>query len=232
VQRLADAMRRHTLRRRPFEAIRRIAATVIRRRLSRLPRPGGARGLFVAVLGPDGSGKTSAIDRLAGRAPLPVARWYLGAYPAETPGRGRRGAAGLRFVGRVARLVRGSVAARVHAARGGLAVTDRHPIELPAFGRGVRRVMMARLALGPDMILVLDAPAEMLRARKPEHDVADLERARTAYRRLAETDSRVVILDATRSPSRTAEDVMRTIWGEYASRRGGMQAAGRRRAGG
>ncbi len=63
----------------------------------------------------------------------------------------------------------------------------------------------------PDIVLVLDAPAEVLLARKGEHDLVALERARVGYARLV-ADGRAVRLDATSEPELVRSVAIQHIW--------------------
>jgi len=95
--------------------------------------------------------------------------------------------------------------ARYAQARGHLVVFDRYAYDalLPQPQRRnplkrLRRWLLAHACPPPHLVLVLDAPAEVLYARKGEHTVGKLESQRQAYRSLQTRLSNVTILDATR----------------------------------
>ena len=59
----------------------------------------------------------------------------------------------------------------------------------------------------PDIIFVLDAPADILYARKQELTVGEIDRQRKIYRNFAKCNSRAILVDATQ----TSEEVARQI---------------------
>ncbi|HEX5467213.1 MAG TPA: hypothetical protein VFW92_11120 [Candidatus Limnocylindrales bacterium] len=217
---LAPRIGRHWAAGRPVRARLELAANRVRRRLATLGLP-PLRGLSVALLGPDGAGKSSALETFTGLPAVPVRRIYLGLYGTGLPsGRGGSG-----FARRALLAWRGHVAGRLARARGQLVVFDRHPLEVDRPGSGGRRARLRRWLLGhaiprPDVILVLDAPAEVLAARRPEHDVADLARQREAYQALAASLRGAHLIDASAQPALVQRAVLAAIW-QAAARRGG-----------
>lgn len=166
----------------------RALAVRARRRLARTPLL-APRGLTIALLAPDGAGKSTLASALVELWPLPARGHYLGLYPSADPWL-HRGPAALRPLKRIARTWTTVVRATFDRARGHLVVLDRHPREaLLDQSRGVkarvRRVVFGRLLPAPDLVVVLDAPAEVLAARKPEHTVAELAGRRQRYLALA-----------------------------------------------
>jgi thymidylate kinase len=153
-------------------------------------------GTTVAVLGPDGAGKSTVVRTLARE--LPDARLaYLGAYPRD--GRTARRPAGLDTIERCLRLALRGAVVEGHRRRGRTVLLDRHPREVPfgpptrSWRARLRRRLVARMVPAPDVLVVLDAPAAVLHARKPEHRLDEVERMRERYRRLAETQGAVVV---------------------------------------
>ncbi len=181
------------------------------------------RGPSVALLGPDGAGKSHLVHELPNAFPLGVRSFYLGLYPAGSEH--HRGPKGLGFVLRLGGMWRRYAAARVQQLRGRLALFDRHPYDArlaprqrPRVTDRVRRAVLGHALPAPDLLLVLDAPGEVLHARKPEHpaDVLDAEMAR--YRDLAGRLSRAELVDATRTPEAVLDDVVTRIWRVWARR--------------
>ncbi len=211
LQRLRRALHRSA----PLSA--RALAGELRRCVRRALRP---TGLTVAVLGPDGSGKSSVIERMladlapvfrrtlrlhlrprlvgAGRAPAGDAT-----APHALPARGTAAS-----LAKLALFLADYIAG--HAlriwplkCRSALVVFDRHYRDLAVDARRYRYGgplalvrWAARFVPGPDLWVVLDAPAAVLQARKREVPAAESERQRTAYRELAEHLPNGVVVDA------------------------------------
>ncbi len=185
-------------------------------------------GLHVAVVGPDGAGK-SALARELGRMLAPafrrVDRFHL--FPRLL--RGSR-APGLPVVEPHGLPVRGAAGSLLKAAyylaeysvgfllkvtpllvRSSLVIFDRYAYDLPIdplrhrYGGPMWLLrLIASSAPRPDLLLILDAPEECLAARKRELPPAELARQRAAYRLLAR-ETPAVVLDG----SAPAEDVAR-----------------------
>jgi len=169
-------------------------------------------GPVVALLGPDGAGKGTVIEALRARIPAGVSVIYLGERRGKSPhpnppphaGERERSQAGegeeterhvsalrecafvsYRAVRFWSLLLRGYLAAW----SGHIVLCDRHPIEAlairPRTSRSaawLERVLFGRLMPWPDAVAVLDAPGEVLYARKGEHSPAVLEHQRQRYR--------------------------------------------------
>lgn len=175
------------------------------------PLRGRRHGLTVAVLAPDGAGKSTLVTALAPSLPWPTATGYLGLEGGRFARRRRRVpglglAARLSYAwvthGRTRRLRRG----------GGVVLYDRHPCEFltapepsSAMGR-TRRTVLAHSLPRPDLVLVLDTEPEVLFARKPEHPLPHVVAARERYLALARSLPGAVVIDAGRRP----EDVVAT----------------------
>jgi thymidylate kinase len=208
-------------------AIRRRRATARLRRLAG-PLVRWRRGLTITLLGPDGAGKSTAAAALERSFPFPVRSVYL------SPARPRRRPAppglglGLRVAGLLGRWVEGFG----HRARGRLVVFDRYPYDalLPPrrpvgrLGR-LRRAVLGHAVPPPAITVVLDAPGELLHARKGEHDPAALEAERRGFLALAERRRGAVVLDAARDADAVRRDLTAAIWAAY-RRRWAPRAAG------
>ena len=202
-------------------------ASLRRRAIGRLARSAGLfprsrRGMTVALVGPDGAGKSSSAAALARSFPLAVRTVYMS--PAMTPRRGPspRGARlALRIGAQLWRWCR----AQALRLRGRLVLFDRYAYDalLPArwplgpLGR-LRRWLLGHACPAPQLIVVLDAPGELLHARTGEHSPVVLEAERRAYLRLARGRARAIVVDATHEPDRVRRDVTGAIWAAYQSR--------------
>ncbi|MEA2633981.1 MAG: hypothetical protein QOH92_748 [Chloroflexota bacterium] len=164
----------------------------------RLPLGFRRAGPVVALLGPDGAGKGTVIEALQARIPAGVTVIYLGErrHPQPDPGRERakdRKVSALRECAFVAYrafrfwsiLLRGYL----WAWSGHIVLCDRHPIEAlairPRISRSaawLERFLFGRLMPWPDAVALLDAPGEVLYARKGEHSPDVLEHQRQRYR--------------------------------------------------
>ncbi len=214
--------RRMRARAGPTVRIRQVAARVVRW-LDRRDPPFLRRGVSVALLGPDGTGKSMLSGRLLRDGPLEVRTVYLGLYGGQRDHRGGRRIPGVGFAGRLLRMWRGWLLGRIHVARGRIVVFDRHPIEArSSLGTGRRapigRRLLARSIPSPDVIVVLDAPAAVLYARKPEHPVDRLDAQRTAYLGLARTLPGATVVNVERPADAVAHEVAAIVWGHVAER--------------
>ncbi len=188
----------------------------VARRIGWRLRPLRRRGVTVALLAPDGAGKTTLTNALAGGFPIPVRSIYMGLYRTGgrrlPPGIGLASRVGLQWI----RYGRGAY----HRARGRVVLFDRYTDDAgldaggPSGSRDrLRRRVLAGVVPRPDLILVLDAPAEELHRRKGEHDSDHLEAARRHYRAVAESSRRrAAVLDATRPPEAVAGEAAALIW--------------------
>ena len=202
----------------PVESIRRRIRPALLRRLRKPHTALRRRGIDVAVLGPDGAGKSSLAASLAATFPVPTKTIYLGLYGAGLAGAGRFG-----FVRRLARLWRGWGRGFWHRLRGRLVVYDRHAFDtLIGSSRGTLKARLRRWALlhaipDPALVLILDAPADVLFARKGEHDLAILDAQRRGYQALAARLGSAEIVDATRDAETVRRDAVARTWRRLAS---------------
>jgi thymidylate kinase len=217
----------------------------------------------VALIGADGSGKTSVARALPGVLPRPVRYLYMGVSaessnvllpttrlarrikrmvgaPPDTAGPPSHEAIAARrrpssLPRRVLRSVRAALRLGNRTAeewyrqlvawrwqrQGAIVVYDRHFfIDYHAYdvssahARSVeQRVhgLLLGLLPKPDLVIYLDAPGEVLRARKGEGTVEALEQRRTEYRALASVVPRFVEVDATQPVDAVVRDVADSV---------------------
>ncbi len=206
-----------TFRRHPLQCLRGWTGEVARM-WRRWLRPSG---LFLAVLGPDGAGKSTLIEHLLPQAGgafrhrhefhwRPHLLWSRSTPAPPNPHQSSpRGSAG-------------SVAAllclmldywfgylfviRPRLVRSGWVIFDRYLDDLLAdpsryrYGgpMGLPR-LLRKLSPRPDMVLVLDAPERTIASRKQELTVDEIRDQRKVYRNLADGDGRFVMLNAAAS---------------------------------
>jgi thymidylate kinase len=167
----------------------------------------------VALLGPDGTGKTTLAQGLAEIAwPMRVRSVYMG-FPVRRDVRAR-----------VARLpglaipltwLRYARAARYRHS-GELVIFDRYPYDYLVRSNvsGLRRAhrwALARACPAPDLVIVLDAPPETVAARAGTVDFDEVAQARHYYLALAERLSNAVVIDASCDRTAVRDDVAAVI---------------------
>jgi thymidylate kinase len=179
------------------------------------------RGVSVALLGPNGVGKSTAVEAIRRSFPFESRVVYMGLWKA--PG----GALRARFevLARPLRIWRRYACARYHQFRGRLVLFDRYVYEawLPAkppflalkkpYNWFLRHAIPA-----PDVVIVLDLPGHVAYARKGENPPDELERERRIYRDLAGRLSSSQVIDASRDPDSVHADIATVVWGRLSSR--------------
>jgi thymidylate kinase len=185
------------------------------------------RGISVALLAPDGAGKSTLADALTTSLYFPVRSFYLGLEGGRFAGSSPSARPGLGFVRRLFHVWGSYFRARYHQARRRFVIFDRYPYEalLPgpsnagALSRA-RRGLLGRSLPPPDLVVVLDAPGEVLHRRKPEHSVERLDQDREGYRALAKRLPRALVVDASRPLEEVRRDVTEGVWLAYRRRCG------------
>jgi thymidylate kinase len=202
---VGSRLRRGCTRRRAIQTRARRVTSALLRRFDRLDPPFIRPGITVALLGPDGAGKSSLAARLGDGAPMRTRQIYLGLYGGSRRGRGPVRVFGRRVpFGTALRLLPamwgGWIRGWLHARRGHLVLFDRHPFDarLADGSRGrarIRRAVLGHLMPAPDLTVVLDAPAALLVERKAEHPVEQIDQQRQRYLQLAGRLPRATVVD-------------------------------------
>jgi thymidylate kinase len=143
-------------------------------------------------------------------------------------------ARGLRFVNNMAEQWYRYGTSYYHIIRGRLILFDRYVYDRQLDGSRkrslktrARRWLLSAAAPKPDLVVFLDAPGELLYARKGEHSPETLEQQRQHYLGLREHIPQMVIVDATRDAEQVRRTVTALIWHSYAKHlRGGSVALG------
>ena len=200
-------------------------ATRSAQRLAEKPLVSLSRGMSVALLGPDGAGKSTLASELASGFCFPGTTAYMGLWqgddePARSRWRGWR-----RVVLRPADSLRRYLAGRIQKQLGRLVVFDRYTYDAylpprPPLVRAKRVYfsLLAHTCPGPDLVVLLDAPGEVLAARKDEHTAEELDWQRRHFLRLRERVAGLQVVDAARPKDEVKGEILERIWGQYSAR--------------
>ncbi len=242
--------------REPVRSLARLVGGLLMRRLRPLLFAWRRRGLSVALLAPDGVGKTTLARQLAGEeilrarmiymglnidartAGLPTTRWL--AQKVQSLNGNRRSLRGVAFRGlnlanSLAERWYLAATAQVHRLRGGFVIFDRYAYDslLRAPDRRLwkrfRHLLFDVANAKPDLIILLDAPPEIAQQRKREHDLEWHIKQREGYLRLRELLPGMVVVDAGREQAEVRREVTARIWNRYRTRAQGNYEAGSRR---
>jgi thymidylate kinase len=192
------------------------------------------RGVSVALIGPNGVGKSTVAAGLQRRFPLESRVIYMGLWKgADGAGASR---AALECVARPLRVWRRHLLAQLHRARGRLIIFDRYvyDAELPARPplRALKRPynwLLAHAVPPPDVVVLLDVPGRVAYGRKQENPARELDSERCTYRGLASRLPNLELVDASQSADAVVADVTAVVWRRTAARwvRGGSGAGER-----
>ena len=180
----------------------------------------GGRGLTVALLGPDGVGKSTLAANLAGSLPefTGVRLLYMGLGHAGLPRLARLPVPGSLAVIGLLTLWWRYLVARYHLMLGRLVVFDRYtydawlsPEQRLAGRRRLARWVWAHACPPPDLVFLLDAPGEKVYERRGESAPARLEAARRAFLSLQRRLPQLQVIDASRPREIVKDDVVDRI---------------------
>lgn len=178
--------------------------------------PGG--GMNLAILGPDGAGKSTLVKAIRANAPVPARTLYMGLGEEQLPLIARIRPQSLRSPFFLLMLWWHFVLAKFHQARGRLVIFDRYtydallPVRQPMSRvMAVSRWLRAHALPAPDMVIVLDVPGSVMYARKGEHNPAHLEQERQDFLALTQRVPRVHVIDNTRPVQIVRDEVFARI---------------------
>ncbi len=232
--------------RQPLLATGRTLGAIGLRRARRLLFACRRHGLGTVLLAPDGGGKSTLAQALARDPWLRARVVYMGGNAAvrafRLPMRSwiERRRRATRGVSRHFRPLWGLLTAahtlaedwcratigRLHVLQGRFVVYDRFFYDTYLSPRGnsrrlrLRRWLLQRSCPTPDLVLLLDAPGEVLHRRKGEHTPALLEKQRRALKSLGEHMQHFVVLDTTAGADLVRRRAIAHIWEGVATRWG------------
>jgi thymidylate kinase len=186
-------------------------------------------GLGVAVIGPDGAGKTTLVTALHDRLPVETRTMYMGlAGMGRIPQADALRVPGLVLAARLSLLGARYAVCLYHRSRGRIVLFDRYTLDgavpsgtrLGPLGRLSRRVQAAAFPT-PDLVLFLDASGATMHHRSGEYSEQMLEEWRAAYRRLRSSVRSLEVLDAERPADVVRRDAQQRVWRRYADRAAG-----------
>lgn len=181
-------------------------------------------GFVVAILGPDGAGKSTLSARLREGMEMPCRDVYMGLWKKGLPERIAGRIPGVETIFMLLRLITRQIRLSYYRWRGKVVVLDRYTTDAllvsptDSWKQRATSGLVAMLSRSPDLYLVLDLPGEVAFSRKGEEDVETLERWRQTYRSLSYGDVPVKFIDATLTAEEVASIALSTVW-EHAQRR-------------
>ena len=192
------------------------------------------RGVSVALLGPNGVGKSTVAAGLRQGFPLGARVLHMGLWKTTAT---RPGARAVEILTRPLRLWGRSAVAQYHQARGRLVIYDRYVYEarLPAkppllAAKRLYFWLLGHAIPAPDAAVVLDVPGDVAYGRKQENPPEELESERRVYADLAASEPSIELVDASKPADAVRADVTAIVWGKIAARwargRAGCRPAG------
>jgi len=175
-------------------------------------------GISIALLGPDGAGKSTLAAALA-RSPCPVKCIYMGLWQRSCDPPSRLNITGLAWSMRILKSWGRYAMARMYLALGYLVIFDRYTFDalLPSGTpqdrlRKIASWLLAHACPAPDLVFVLDAPGSVMYARKGEHRPDYLEAQRQRFLTLIDLLPNARAIDATREADVVRRDVLDHVW--------------------
>ena len=193
--------------------------------LSRFREAKLSRGVSVALLGPDGAGKSTLAAGMERTFVFPVRLMYMGLTGGMLRQVDRLRVPGVVHLGRLVVIWGRYLVGQYHLRQGRLVVFDRYiydaevptprPLSLP---NRVGRWLEGRCCPAPDLILVLDAPGAVMHQRKPSYTPEMIENWRQHFLRLRRRLPQMEVIDTTRSSDEVRSQATDLVWQQYVRR--------------
>ncbi|MBV9422793.1 MAG: hypothetical protein JOZ98_07785 [Solirubrobacterales bacterium] len=219
-RRLATGIRRRRSVRERFRAGGHGLATLARKPLL-IPR---RRGISLALLGPNGVGKSTAAVAVQSCFPFESRIVYMGIWKAADRARGRAMAA-LEILARPLTIWRRYLLAQYHLMRGRLVIFDRYVYEAllpprPPLVAAKRAYfwVLAHSIPRPQVAAVLDVAGSVAYGRKQENPAAELESERRMYARLPARVRSAELIDAGVDADQVRAEITAIVWRELTAR--------------
>jgi thymidylate kinase len=228
---------RHVLWRDPLGCgLRFLYRVAVKKAFGPILRAKEGRGMYIALLSPDGGGKTTLARALNNDCQIRARVIYMGDnaqsstiglpwMPAlESIDKSGPPVRALYFFSRLLQQWVRLAVARLHSMRGKNVVFDRYVYDQwlrdtpKSWGKRMRRKLLGYGWPKPDLVVMLDAPGTVLYERKHEHHPEYLERQRNRYLELQGKIPNFIRLDATREEREVLSELTSIIWALYTRR--------------
>jgi O-antigen/teichoic acid export membrane protein len=218
-------------RRRPVQERLHVALGRVRRVARKPLLVRRRRGVSLALLGPNGVGKSTAAAQLQRSLPFDVRIVYMGMWKMSDRRRGRLGMT-IEIVTRPLRIWYRYLKAQYHQLRGRVVVFDRYVYDalLPPsppllVAKRVYFLFLAHVLPRPRAAVFLDVAGDVAYGRKPEAPPDELESERRLYGELTRRSFAVELVDAGADADTVRAEITTIVWRELTFRWQGAHAS-------